>query len=217
MPYARRRPRRFRRRRKVAWYDRKYSTAQIAKQALRATKYIRGLVNSEMFHHDVGHDATAVPNTGLIYPIVSLAIGDGDGARTGRSVFLRTLLSRIRFTKHASASTTVIRLMLIQDNQQISDTTPAIADILQYVDVDSPLNLNSSGRFKVLKNATIMLDTNKPMYHTEKYRKLWHHVRYNGDAATDIQKGGLYWLMLSDQVTNTPVVDYYTRVGYHDN
>ena len=45
------RNRRFnRRRRRTPWYNRKYSTAQIARAAWRSAKYIRGLVNSEMFH-----------------------------------------------------------------------------------------------------------------------------------------------------------------------
>ena len=47
--------------------------------------------------------------------------------------------------------------------------------------------------------------------------KLWTHIRYNGTADTDIQKGGLYILFISDQASDYPTCDYQTRLGYHDN
>lgn len=216
MVYRRRSIRRRTRRRSV-WYNRKYSTAQIARAAWKATKYIKGLVNSEMLHHDVGQDATTVLSTGTVYSLTAISNGDDAGTRTGNSILLRTLLNRIRFTKHASATTTVVRFILLWDTQQIGDTTPAPGDILQYADVDSPLNLASSGRFKVVVNKTVALSSQMPIWHSERYLKLYKHIRYNGSASTDIQKNGLYLLVVGDQATNLPTMDWYARVGYHDN
>ena len=216
MVYRRRLYRR-RSRRRPAWYNKKYSTAQIARAAWRATKYIKGLVNSEMLHHDVGQDGTTVLSTGTVYALTAISNGDDAGTRTGNSILLRTLLNRIRFTKHASAVTTVVRFMLVWDTQQIGDTTPAAGDILQYADVDSPLNLASSGRFKVLANKTVALSSQMPIWHSERFLKLYKHVRYNGAASADIQRNGLYLLVVGDQATNLPTMDWYARVGYHDN
>lgn len=219
MPFRRNRRSVFRRRRRgrTAWYNRKYSTAQIARAAWRATKYIKGLVNSEMFHHDKGADAQAVPSTGSITHITDIAVGDDAGSRTGNSILLRNMLKRIRFTKHASATTTFIRYMIVQDTQQVGDTTPAITDVLEYADVDSPMKLGSSGRFKVMLNRMVALDTNRLTFHKETFSKLYSHIRYNGNASTDIQKNGIYLILISDQLTNTPSVDWYFRLGYHDN
>lgn len=189
----------------------------IAQQAWNATKYLKGLVNSEMFHHDKGSDATAISTTGVITHLTDIEVGDDVGKRTGNSILLRSFLRRIRFTKHASATTTFIRMMIVQDKQQVGDTTPAISDILEYVDVDSPMKLGSAGRFKVMLNRMIALDSNKPTYHRETYRKLYSHIRYNGNAAADIQKNGIYLVLISDQATNTPLTDWYVRLGYHDN
>ncbi|UOF78642.1 capsid protein [Circoviridae sp.] len=185
--------------------------------ALRNVRYIKGLVNSETFHQDNTVSATAITSTGLIFPITSIGQGDGAGQRTGNSILLRNFMMRARLTRNASSVTTVVRFMIIQDKQQISDTSPAISDVLQSVSVDSPLNTSSLGRFKVLYNRTILLDANKPMWHKETYRKLYTHIRYNGNAGTDIQRGGLYCLFISDQPTNSPLLDFYLRTGYHDN
>jgi len=205
------------RRRSTAWYNRKYSAKDVALQALRNTKYLKGLVNSEMFHHDRSETALNIGAAGAVANLCAIAQGDGASARTGNSLLLRNHLMRIRFTKDVDVPTTVIRFMLVQDNQQVGDTSPSVTDILTAADVDSPLNLNAAGRFKVLLNKTVQLHDNSPMYHKEMYRSLYTHLRYNGSASTDIQRNGYYLLTISDQSVATPTMDLYSRVGYRDN
>lgn len=212
----RRYPRRMRRRRKVAWYNKKYSAGQLAVKAWRATRYLKGLVNSEMFHNEITTSAS-INNTGTVYSLTNISQGDSTTTRTGNSILVRNLLKRIRFTKNASATTTFVRCVLFQDKQQVGDTSPAITDLLASATVDAPLNLNTLGRFKILYNKTIVLNTNSPQWHKESYHKMYTHVRYNGTAGTDIQKGGLYIMFISDQPTNAPTLDMWLRLGYHDN
>ena len=107
--------------------------------------------------------------------------------------------------------------MLFIDTQQVSDTSPSVSDILQAADVDSPLNISTAGRFKVLVNKTVMLHDNAPMFHKETYSSMYHHIKYNGSASSDIQRGGLYMLFISDQATNTPTVSIAARLMYIDN
>lgn len=210
----RRRSRRSRR----AWYDRKYSAKDLALKALKNTRYLRGLVNSEMFHNDDSVTANAVNSTtGIVKHLTDIAQGDSDTGRTGNSILVRSLLNRVRFKINASATTTIVRFMLVIDTQQVADTTPVMLDILQLQDVDAPLNKENAGRFKVLMNKTISLTTNNSQYHLEKFLNMYHHVRYNGTASSDITKGGLYFVALSDQTTNTPTLDGWWRLGYHDN
>lgn len=212
-------PRRTRRKssRKQAWFDQKHSARSLAIKALKNVHYIRGLVNSEMFHHDRNETALAISSTGSVANLVGIAQGDGDGMRTGNSMLLRTHLLRIRFTRNAAATTTIIRYLIVQDTQQVSDTSPTVTDILESADVDSGLKLGTSGRFKVLVSKTVALYADKPIYHYEKYKSLYLHVRYNGSLATDIQKNGIFLLTLSDQAVNTPTMDLMSRIGYHDN
>ncbi|WP_445779126.1 hypothetical protein, partial [Shewanella sp.] len=44
-----------------------------------------------------------------------------------------------------------------------------------------------------------------------------HHVKWNGTTASEIKKGGMYMLLLSDEATNTPTCVYNTRLSYYDN
>lgn len=207
---------RIRRRRKQSWYNRKFSAKDLAIKALRNTKYIRGLVNSEMLHSD-RNVLLSPDSSGVVTPCFLISQGDGDSNRTGNSILLRNMLLRLRFLKHPSASTTICRIIIFQDKQQISDTTPAVTNILASASVDAPLNLNASGRFKIMYNKTIVLTISSPLWHKETYRKLYSHVRFNGTASSDIQKNGIYMLVITDQPTNVPDFTFYTRSGYHDN
>ena len=218
MPY-RRRARGYRRRRgrRTAWYNKKYSTAQIARAAWRSAKYIRGLVNSEMFHHDREDTAINLPNTGIVVPLVLIAQGDGTSARTGNSILAKSLLMRMRLRLHSSATTTIVRYLLVRDRQQVADTDPTISDLLVSADVDSPNNTNTGGRFKILLNRTVALHSARPLYHKEFFAKMMVHIKWNGSTIYDIQKNGIYLVVISDQATNYPVLDLYSRLSYHDN
>lgn len=216
MAYNRRR--RYRRRRgRAPWYRRKYNALQLASAALRGVRYVKGMVNSEMLHLE-NNASTTVSSTGSIVHLTNISQGDTDSGRTGNSIFARNLMIRIITTQHASATNTFCRFILFQDNQQLSDTPPGVSDVLSFVSTISPLNSGTFGRFKVLKNWYFALDSGAQKSKIiQYYRKLWHHVRYNGSATTDIQKGGLYLLMLTSEATNVPSVAYDVRLGYHDN
>lgn len=217
MPYRRRSYRGRRRRSKQAWYNRRYSAKDLALKALRNTKYIRGLVNSEMFHKDFTTSAYGISSAGVIFQLTEISQGNTMGTRTGNSILLRNLSQRLRLTKNTSAVTTVVRVILFQDKQQVADTQPTIGDVLQSTSVDAPLNANNFGRFNILTSKVIVLDSNRPMYHKESFRSMFSHVRFNGTASTDISKNGLYVMFISDQPTNQPTLDYYSRLSYRDN
>lgn len=212
--YRRRFPRR--RRRRAAWYNRKYSTLQLARKALSGVRYIRGLVNSEMFKYDSGMQNV----TGhTIIPLAPLATGNDDASRTGNSVLVRALNLKVACYQNPTAQDTLFRVMIFIDTQQIGDTAPTIGDVLDTAHPMQVLNSNTAGRFKIIKSA---------VFHTSKaaetlkqinvYKKMYHHIRYNGAASTDIQKGGIYLMLLSDQASGTlPTFFYNWRLSYRDN
>lgn len=213
------RRRQFRRRgRKTPWYAKKYSAMQLAGKALSATRYIRGLVNSEMFHYQKTGNSNLF-SSGTILPITDIAIGDTAVTRTGNSIFARSLFLNLLIKSNASnLNTQFCRVILFTDTQQVADTTPAVTDVLTTATPNSTLNANNAGRFKIIKNWQFYINqSTKPAFQIKKYTKLWHHVKYNGSASTDIQRGGLYLLYLSDQGSYTPDIAYQTNLGYHDN
>lgn len=189
----------------------------LAKSAWSSIRQIRGLVNSEMFKYDVA-SSQAVANTGSIINILRIGQGDGDGGRTGNSVLVRNIFARFTFTQHASAIDTLYRMILFVDKQQIGDTSPAVSDVLDSVSCLSPLNSNTCGRFQVLRNWYFHTSNARDTVKSLKFSKsLYHHVRFNGSAADDVQKGGIYLMLLSDQASNTPTCFYNIRVSYRDN
>lgn len=220
MAYRRRaRGRTFRRRRgrSSPWYSRKYNAMQLASAAWRGVRYIKGLVNSEMF--TATYSANINPtNSGTMLSLNQLATGDGNGARTGNSVFMRRINAHFTVVNNVTAGQVFHRWILFIDNQQIGDTAPTATDILESADVRSSLNSTTAGRFKILKNWEFCTSQIKGDTRVIKFfRDIRHHVRFNGTASTDIQKGGIYLLFMSNQSTNTPSVSYNIKTSYHDN
>lgn len=195
----------------------KPTTSSIAKAAWSGVKYLRTLVNSENHKLDTDFDGN-VANTGGITHVTAIGQGDGLNQRTGNSCLLSYLSLKCYITQHASATLSAVRCILFIDLQQISDTSPAIGDLLTTVSIRSHYNANNVGRFKVLYDQVYTMDGAKT-------KSLWirknftlnRHVRFNGSATTDIQKGGIYWALLSNEATNTPALLSQVRVGWHDN
>lgn len=219
MPYRRRTSIR-RRRRRTPWYNRKYSTMQLAKKAWRGVKMIRGLVNSERMYQDT---FVGLGQKSKITLLNGLAVGDNNNNRTGNSVLMRSLYLRGFIQIHPSVTVNSrVCVMLVWDTQQIADTTPAITDILTNDNPEAVLNTAmigyTAGRFKILMRKNYnLIPGQRPTINIDKYFKLYKHAKYNGTAATDIQKNGLYCVVLSSEVTNFPTCNVNARLGYHDN
>lgn len=217
MPY--RRTRRIRRtRRRAPWYKRRYNALQLASKAARGVWYLKGLVNSEM-HHLVTNSTVSVTNTATIIPLTAIGQDDTASGRTGNSILLRNIFMRWGLTNNPAASSTYFRCLLVQDKQQIGDTAPTITDVLQSSSTLSSLSLNSAGRFKILKDWFFILNNvDKTSRNAKLYLDVRKHVRFNGAAGTDIQKNGIYMMVLSDQVIGTaPSFVYNVKLGWHDN
>jgi len=208
------------RRKNAAWYNKKYSTMQLAQKAWTATKYLKGLVNSEMLHKDT--NITLGATQSRILQIVDITQNNLDSGRTGNSLLLKNIYFRGQLTiNSAVTSNTRVTLALIKDKQQVADTPPALTDIfMSSTDPDTLLNLNTTGRFKIKWRKTYTLTPvggGRNCYDITKYWKLYDHVRYNGPASTDIQRNGYYLAIITSEAVNFPTVNLNNRVGYHDN
>lgn len=221
MAYKRRRTRgfvksrRFRKRRRVTGWGGYLKTGMsLAKQVWK----LKGLVNSELYKLD-STSAFSATNAGTqIQPLVGIGQGDGDGQRTGNSVFVRSFNSKSYVTWNpAGDPVQSVMVALVMDSQQIGDTAPGWTDVFTSASINSHLNPVTVGRFKVLYRQLIHLDVNRPRVNVPINKPMRHHVRFNGSAGTDIQKGGLYLMWISTTAANHPTVTTDHRICYHDN
>lgn len=213
MPYKRR----YRRRRRRPTKPMRYKVADTAYKAWKGVRYLKGLVNAEMHAFDNTNSVTINNSPGVVDHLSAIAVGDGNGDRSGLSILAKYLFGRLIFTKSPSATDTFIRMIIIKDNQQISDTPPTISQLLASTSVVSPLNKNTFNRFKILMDRTIRLDANKTSTNMKINLRLPYHTTYNGTSGTDIQKNGTYILFISNESVNLPSVQYDLRFSFYDN
>lgn len=198
------------------------SVGGLASSAYSGVQYLKKLINVEKHKHNVEFNATP-SDTGDITSLVNIAQGDGHGQRTGETIRLQGGFWRFAYTKHASATTTCIRQIIIQDTRQITDTVPTITDVLEDPAAATvplclaPLNQDNVGRYKILKDDFFTLSDDKPIIFKKDYLKNNSHIRYNGSATTDISANGIYLMFISDQQTNQPTVKGVLRMTYTDN
>lgn len=199
------------------WSNTPQTPLALARQAVQGVHYLKGLVNSELNKSDFGAltTPTNVTSQSLIH-MTAVDQGDSDQTRTGNSIYVRSLNGTVAFEKNTSANATYIRFMIIKDTQQIGDTTPIISDVLES-DWMSHLNSDTVGRFQILRSCYIHLNSDIPTRIKRFNLPMRHHIRFNGTAAGDIQKGGLYLLALSNEGTAIPNLRYNFRLSYHDN
>lgn len=191
--------------------------ANYAVTALKGVKYVMGLVNSELYKHDVSY-TTPINNTGVLIPLTGLAEGNGEDDRTGNSILVKSVDMDGSVSMQGS-NNTIIKMCLVMDTQQQADTTPSFTDIYESASINSHLNKNTVGRFSILWCKYYALNvgsvqTTKVGFH----HAMQEHVRYNGSTGTDIQKNGLYLAIISNQTgAASPFCELKTRVSYHDN
>lgn len=224
MPYGNYRNRRYRRRsyRGRSGYRKPTTKSQDVQLNLsklwRQIKYVKGMINSEKKFHD-SSGSTAASATPTVHALTQIAQGDSQATRDGNSILVRNLRLSMLWSNHASATAgTFCRCVIVKDNQQVSDTDPQWLDVFESATVTSPLNAEKIGRFQLLKDMTFTLNNDDKENKIIKLNlPLKHHVRYNGTAGTDIQKGGLYLMYCSNQGANTAAVSLEARVSFYDN
>lgn len=123
-----------------------------------------------------------------------------------------------------------VRMMIVRDKQE--DGTFAIGDLLQSTSADdrqliSPTSIAQQKRYEILYDRVRFCELGKN-YHLLRARVPFKRplkVIYNGTAATDIQKNGIYFVLFYNDfgvpTTGTDINDgprftYYSRILYTD-
>lgn len=175
------------------------------------------LINAEEKLIDSDSSANVL-NTPQFLLLNGVDLGTDNTNRIGRSIKMVSNYFRATVTKHASASTTFLRCLIVMDKQP-NNVAPGITDILATSTMDSPRNIDESKRFVIIKDNTYVLNANNPQAFIKNYRKMSEHVEYNGTGNTvaSISTNSLYLVLFSTETVNFPTVNYYNRLRFIDN
>lgn len=189
------------------------SVGNMALLAYRGVKGLRAIVNSEEFVLDTGVGASVAAYTASVIQINAMGQGDGQSSRTGNSILMKKVHRTEQITVTSGNAT--IREILFYDKQQIADTAPSATDLLDASTPWALYNKLSKSRFQVLEDKlTVLTSVNRPVILRRNTKQLNKHATFNGTTSADIQKMGLYRLIITDNAVT--VVGSY-RLFYHDN
>lgn len=163
-------------------------------------------------------DAGASPNVSTTGSVTDLCIpsqGDTYINRSGIKINPKSLLLRAHLVQSTVAVNTTVRVILFRGMRE-GGTAFAVTDILQQATMDSPLVWLTRDRFTLISDRCYTLnDTNNTSIMVINRHSLKKALTFNGNSTT-IQDGGVYMLLLSNEATNTPLFDWYTRVTFTD-
>lgn len=202
----------------------------IAKSAYNTAKFLKGLINTEKkkFDRTVGATELSLSGAGTSNTFCGIAEGTTESTRNGNSIRIKGVrfMAVIRNASESPQPACMVRVMIVQDTQTISDNSlTTLADILENTGdssvITSGLNSATVGRYKILYNRVFYLDNlTKPQHKVVKYIPLDHKIRYNGSTASDIQKNNVFYFTFCNTVSgtyNNPAIEIDTRTYFYDN
>ncbi len=195
----------------------------LAKRTMRGLNEIRKLVNIET-KLLVAYTSTSVDFNGSIVGLSRIAQGSNYTERVGDSIKLQHMICRYRIFLNASDTQSIVRVIVFKDLFQ-QGTPPTVTDVLETGPggVSTPLssiNFLKKDRFPIIHDELYSLDTAGGTTAVGMIDKpLQSHVKYIGTtaaAASDAQ-GSVYVLLVSDENTNLPTVNFYSNLYFTDD
>lgn len=204
-----------------AWYDKKYSTAELASKAWTAAKYLATLVNVETKVIDVAPTSvanTAFTSTGLVVYLSGISQGTDYNNRIGNSIKSQFMNFVLQIT--TGNTNNRCRVILFRDREQ-RQALPAITDVLESADPYAQYNHNNLNRFTILKDVMTVTDTYHPTRLVEWSKSDKTHIYYSGttNGVASADENSIFLLFLSDQASGSaaPTAIYGFRLGFVDN
>ncbi len=180
-------------------------------------------INVEYKFIGITNTATAIPVVPVIIQLNNIAQGDTSQTREGDQVKSTRINTKYFFTQHATATQTLVRVMMIKDSQPngaIYTAGQILADVTVNDSIVSPNNLDGKFRFRVMYNKVHhMSDSGNQIVRGEIHVDLNDKIRFTGNAGdiTDLTNCGYSLMVMSTETTNTPAFTQFTRLRFIDN
>lgn len=214
----------------------------LAKKVAKLQKVVRGIAPEVKFA-SVNTIFTNVADTvGSTSPLLQIAAGTDVTDRISDKIRIKAIRLQVRVdTSTGSLGTTpnngeFTRFLLVQDLQQVSDTTPSAGVIVRSTSTPQfpEPAFDSNGRFKwlwvsplfchsricdskvVAALTTPVVPTQSPVAYYSKLR-CDIPVTYNGTSSGDIQKNGLFLVCITNLAADTLDADSNVRFDFIDD
>ncbi len=162
---------------------------------------------------------TNYTSSGTVENLSFIGQGSNYNQRDGLSVRARNLVFNyyVVFNSLGSATQTV-RVIILQD-LEYQGSLPATTNILELASVVAPYLHYVGDRFRVLSDSGELVTSSKPGGFHKIVCPVNSHVTYKGTttASADGWNGQLFALIISDQASNAPTVNWYARLDFVDN
>lgn len=226
MVYRRRnyRRRRWRNRKKIPWYNKKYSAYQLAQKAWSAAKWAKKHLNVEYKFLDTAINVTQGSDTATLQPLTLINQGDGASNREGLS--LKGVSLQIKGTiADETGNNTLCRLILFRyfdDDVSNAPVTSGNTPLILAANVQSLRSVPGSSKYQVLMDKRIPITNNatSEIVPVDFYTKINAHVKYYGSGGNSDTNGG-YALWILNNYGTTGVsgctVNLNCRLRFIDN
>lgn len=198
-----------------ARYNRRNNT--VAKMAYKAYKKVKNISYPELKRFDVP-TFTVAPSfaTPTISLVSNVAQGNDSNQRSGNHIFCKSYYLRWRLASTSPVGTSH-RCLIVMDTQN-NGTVPSITDILQTNNYLSPMNYDTSNRFKVLRDKLFLTSQGTTQDKMGKYYfKINKGIKYTGPSQNDIYKNQIFVVWLTDSAVGALSVQMFSRMGYNDS
>lgn len=199
----------------------KQQNKSVAQKALTKVNKLQRQFKPEVKSKLANSVGLGVPLTGQTITFTDIAESVTSIGRTGLDITGKSLSIRYNIMKNVSPSTTLCRLIVFRDRQQIADTNPSIDDVLQSTASNTAITSFHTEvhlkRFDILYDRVHLLTSTEPKVVAVKHINLKNlDIRYNGSSSSDVQKNGLFLAFISDQISTVPLMNLSSRFRYTD-
>ncbi len=169
------------------------------------------------FHDIVPTTIATIAAAGDVRSLALIAAGDARANRDGNFISPFFLSMRFHWIGLAASTTEMFRIIIFRDRRNVTAGIPAVLDVLASTNLLSNYNGLNYKRFKILFDNTWTQanDSNIRLNYFFKLNlRLTLKMGFRGVANGDINENGLFMISLG---TNTPNLDFSSRLFYHDS
>jgi hypothetical protein len=191
----------------------------LGRRAIAGVAYLKNLINIETKQYDISQLlAPGAGGNGTVDLLSQIGQGLDYDNRVGDSIKLQRLEFHFSVSRHPSATSTRMRLLILRDNLSIS--LPAVTDILAvgcyHLAPFAKLAVDTE-RFGVLVDHSTILDAShlSEVHHVEMAHN--GHIKFQSSSGTSFGHGNIIIYYWSSEVTNLPDLYLFTRMFYTDD